>query len=418
MAMTPNPIQPLFRLSLVTLLVLSLYLAAFVGVMAVTLSLGGAAETRNLSDFDIFHLAGSMAWDGELEGAYRSRSFFALQAEVSSGRGFMTWTYPPQFGLVAAALALMPAWLAYLIFTGVSLAAYLVALRRIAGDHLPAVLLVLLPVLLIGIWNGQNGFLTGSLVAIFALLARRGARTSGLPLGFMVIKPHLALGLGVLLLISRRWRWTAQAAAVIAGTSLLCSVLFGPGIWSAFLEGVAESKAILEVGNYSLHRMTSVYALLRSAGAGAEIALGFHLGVALCGIAVVGLAVGRNWAVDRTLAAATLASLLVSPYLHDYDMTVLGVALALMARDLAAPPARRLFPMILLLTWGGLVYAYASGLLIYHRFLAGTDFGFEDRPMAWAGLAVPSLVVLLFTLLYRAEQGGQRAAPAGSDVLA
>lgn len=415
MATTTDPIRPLFRLSLLTLLVLGIYLAAFVGAVAMARHYIGTLETRNLADFDIFHLAGGLAWEGALDAAYRSREFFALQAEVAGTRGFMTWSYPPQFGLVAAALALMPAWLAFLAFTGVTLAAYLVLLGRIAGAHLPAVLLTLLPVVAIGVLTGQNGFLTGSLVGLFALLARRGARGAGLPLGLMVIKPHLALGLGLYLLLSRRWRWTAQALAVVAGSALLCTLLFGLRVWPAFLEGMAESKAVLAAGSYSLHRMTSAYALLRSLGLGPDLALGLHLAVALGALALVGAAVGRGWAAERALACATLASLLVSPYVHDYDLTILGVALALMARDLAAAPARRLFPLVLGLAWGAAFYTYGTGWVVHRSFVAGADLALENRPPALGGLAALALVLLLVLILHRAQRQEDRGRSRGPE---
>lgn len=409
MGRTADQTHPIFRLRPLTMALLMLCLAAFAAFMAV------AYQQRpdhgwNPSDFDIFHLAGQTVWLGSFGDAYRSEAFFALQSETSTVPSTMPWTYPPQFGLVAATLAVLPVWLAYLVFTSASLGAYLLLLRRIAGPHFPTLVLTLLPVLMVGIWTGQNGFLTGSLVGLFALLALRGSARAGLPLGLMVIKPHLAVGLGILLLLSRRWGWLVQAVGVTAGTALLATLAFGAGIWPAFLDGVRESKALLAEGSYSLHRMTSAYSVLRSLDIDAQVALGLHLGLALCGLAMVQVVVVRRWQLRRVLAVATLSSQMVSPYIYDYDMTLLGVALALAAPDFAAV-ARRLFPLALVLTWFACLYAYASGWATYRRYLDQAGVGWEERPPALSGLAVLALIVLLLAVMHRAQRGEEGSRP-------
>lgn len=400
----PDPTRPLVRLNPARLILVGLVLALALGAVALPYHLAERAGTRTLTDFDIFHLAGGMAWDGTLAEAYDAHRFQALQSEISGRRGNMLWMYPPQFGLLGAALALLPVWLAFLAFTGGTLAAYVLVLRRLAGEQFGIVLLAMLPTLLIGIAMGQNGFLTGTLLGLFLLLAPEGRRAAGVPLGLMVLKPHLALGLGAWLLFAGRWRWLLQAAATVAATALLATVTLGPGIWPAFLAGAAQAKALLGEGGYSLHRMTSAFALLRSLGVGSGVALALHAVVALGALAAIHLALRQGWEPRRSLAAATVASLLASPYLYEYDMTVLGLALALAARDLAAPGVRRLAPLVVGLAWFVSLYAYGSGWLTYQRYLAGAELGLEDRPVALSAAAVLVLAALLLAVLRRAER--------------
>ncbi|WP_445222499.1 glycosyltransferase 87 family protein [Bradyrhizobium sp. Pa8] len=47
----------------------------------------------------------------------------------------MPWTYPPQFDLLVAPFALLPAGVAYLLFVTATLTIYLLTLRAIAGKN-------------------------------------------------------------------------------------------------------------------------------------------------------------------------------------------------------------------------------------------------------------------------------------------
>lgn len=408
--------EPIFRFKLLTGLLLAFYLVAFVGLMMFGYFNSLATDDRVLVDFDVFHLAGQMFWEGSLNDAYQYSVFSVALTDLSTSRTFMPWTYPPQFGLLAAVLALVPAWLARVVFTSVTLVLYLFALKRIAGWHFSAVFVAVLPVIVVNTLIGQNGLLTGALVGFFALLALRGSKGAGVPLGLMVIKPHLAVGLGLAVLLSRRWGWTMQAAAVVAATSLLAAAVFGPGIWGAFLGGVGESKAFLAEGRYPLERMTSVYAGLRMLEIEPEAALAAHFAVALLALAMISLTVVQGWRMDRILAVSTLGTLLVSPYNYDYDLGILGVALALSMKDLASS-ARRLYPVVLVLAWIASAYAYAGGFLWHMDVLDTPRIVIGGVRVGLAGLALGALTIMLFSMMWKAERKGRQAlGPAGQAV--
>src|SRR5262249_16962360 len=146
---------------------------------------------------------------------------------------FMPWTYPPQFDLLLAPFAFLPVGVAYLLFTAATLAIYLTTLRSIAGNNFAQVLITLFPAFAITIGSGQNGFLTGALIGLVCLNVDRRQVPAGLALGAMVIKPHLAIAVGVYLLVTRRWVAVATAAAAVLASSLLCTFVFGPQIWTA-----------------------------------------------------------------------------------------------------------------------------------------------------------------------------------------
>ncbi len=143
----------------VIVLMLTLWLAA-AAVFFVT------ATHRALVDFDDFYIVVQLVWSDEIEKAYHLKTLFEIQKSLYGNRSFLPWTYPPQFDLRVAPLALLPRGAAYALFTSGTLATFLITLRRIAHDGFTSVLIIFLPAIWITITCGQNGFLTGTLKRI------------------------------------------------------------------------------------------------------------------------------------------------------------------------------------------------------------------------------------------------------------
>jgi hypothetical protein len=332
-------------------------------------------ERKVLVDFDAFHIAGQMYWEGSLNDAYSAAEMIKAQQRFSGAIGFMPWSYPPQFNFVAAGLALMPLGLSFAVFILLTFGAYLWVLRRLAGQFFFPVVLTIMPALMVNLKSGQNGFLTGALVGgvCLLLLGRRGL--AGLPLGLMVIKPHLVLAMGVSVLVARRWAVVAWAAVVVIVTSGLATLAFGPQIWSAFLGGAAEASGFLKEGDYPLFRMTSLYAALETLGVPGRLALPLQGALAVAACAAVAVATIRLSDPRQVLAVALLGSLLVSPYGYDYDLTLLGVALALIAPDFLARAGDRDVLALVLMSW----LATGSGLAVVTIFGSGDPASVLDR---------------------------------------
>jgi len=191
---------------------------AFLALVGVTLAVQTAkfsglvgSGPKVLVDFDAFHIVGRMVWRGEVEDAYRFAAMVRAQRTLGGADGSMPWTYPPPFNLVAAALALLPLGAAYFAFTAATLGAYLAVLRRVAGEHVSVVLLAIFPAVIVTIACGQNGFLTGVLIGLACLGFLRGRPSAGVPLGLMILKPHLAIAFALYAVAARRWGpWRSQ----------------------------------------------------------------------------------------------------------------------------------------------------------------------------------------------------------------
>lgn len=304
-----------------------------------------------MKDYDAFHVAGLMYWEGILSEAYRAETLTAAQTRLTGSEMFMPWTYPPHFNLLTAGLALLPVWLGYALFTSASLAAYLWAVRRLSGGHQVFVLLTLFPALMVCIRSGQNGFLTGALLAGAMLLLLAGRTVAGVPLALLTIKPHFLPGLGLYLLLEQQWRVIGLGAAVAAALALAATAAFGPGIWADFRGAVGEAGAFLEFGLYPLYRMTSVYAFLFMQGVAPALAMALQIALGLGWLGLLVWAWRHDWPPRHQLATAVFGALFLSPYAYDYDLAILGVALALLAPDLTARASGAQLAILVALGW-------------------------------------------------------------------
>jgi hypothetical protein len=270
-----------------------------------------------------------------------------------------------------------------------------------AGEHFAAVLLATFPTMMFTIGCGQNGFLTGALIGLACLGLLRRKPAAGAPLGLMVIKPHLAAALALHAFATRRWSTVAVASAVVAVSTALATLAFGPRIWTVFLQGASEAGIILKAGLYPLYRMISAYAALRSAGFSAPTAMAAQGIVALLALGMAWTAIRRRMPAAQVLGLTAFAGLLVSPYAYDYDLPILGIALALLMPDLLRLTGRREQAALLALSWltcgGGLAQA---GLL---RFRFGPDGPptLDLMPFSLAGATLPLLAALVWRVLQR-----------------
>lgn len=354
-----------------------------------------------LVDFDAFYLAGKLAWQGAMASAYRYAEFGEVQRAVSGGYTFLPWTYPPQFDLIAAMLAAMPRGLAYPAFVATTLAPFLVVLRREAGRSFAAILALVYVPILVTITCGQNGFLTATLIGLACPLLLRRSAWAGVPLGLMIIKPHLAVAIAIWVLADRQWRTVGVGAATIAATALLATGVFGTGIWPAFAGGVGEASHHMANGLYPFFRMVSAYSTARSLGAPHVLSLVLQAGVAVVALAATLLA-KRRLSARTSLGVAVAATLLVSPYAYDYDLPILGIGLALLFPALvAATRLRERFPAYVLIVVAGLVGFTQSAATLPPFGSGDTD---NSALVSLAGYLLVAGCALLFRLLQRQPQ--------------
>jgi Glycosyltransferase family 87 len=318
-----------------------IYLAAmalvYVGTIAFTAArIAGSRDASwrsGIVDFHDFYLVAHLVSSGGVDSAYSLARLVELQRAMFGDTGMMPWAYPPQFDLLLWPLAQLPIWLAYALFAFSTFVAYTLTIRRLAPGRLATLLMLIGPTTIVTLRCGQNGFLTGALIGMSAigLLERRG--WAGAPLGFMIIKPHLAIAFALHVLLTRRWNVVLIAALVVLLTSALATAALGPGVWAAFLHGAEEASSLLERGLYPNFRMVSSYALIRSLGFSAFAGSVAQLMIAAVAVLATCFAMIR-FSQRQAIGVAAIASVMISPYAYDYDLPVFAVGIAILLDDL------------------------------------------------------------------------------------
>lgn len=381
-------VSPLIRRTLVV------GLFGYVLLRAAMLADRGPRHEGPMADFELFHMVGRMVWNGDILDAYGSASLALAQLQLTGNTDFMPWTYPPPFDLLAALLACGPLGISYLVFTGATLTSFLLVLRRIAGPSSPLVLVAIYPALLMTIACGQNGFLTGTLVGLAALALQRSRTIAGVPLGLMIIKPHLVGAFAVHGLLTGRWRMVAVAVATAGLAGAVTGLVLGPAIWGAALAATREARLFLMAGSYPLHRMISIYAALLSFGVPAGAALLGQAVVAISAMVLLGLAACRPVPARRLLGWTCLGTLFLSPYAYDYDLPIYGIGLGFLMPDLVGLGRR-----------GELVTLLALSAATCPTLLEqGVTFGAHAPVRSFAGPILLGVVALIIRI-FRREPG-------------
>ncbi len=236
------------------------------------------------------------------------------------------WSYPPSYGLLAAAFAWLPPWGDVLCFDACSLA-LLAACLRLAGQSWGFVAAMLVaPACLENMLEHQNAALMTGLLGGGLLLVQARPRLAGVMIGLATIKPQLGLVLPLHLL--RRaplaFGYAVLAALVLAGAALAA---FGPAAWAGFVHYTSPAMSnVLLTGQPPEFAggLISAFALVKPF-AGVRLALGAQ--------AVVSAGCILAAPFTRRPAALLVLAALASPYLHDYDLLGAALAVALLVQD-------------------------------------------------------------------------------------
>ncbi len=287
------------------------------------------------TDFSGMWTAGRMLVGGDTLGLFDPDSHFAFQRQVFGNPGIdvFGWHYPPFFLAIAALLALMPYVPALVVWQASTFALYLAAVRTIAPSHrLVLVAAIGFPAVFVTLGHGHNAFLTAGLLGLGLYWLGRRPVLAGICIGLLAYKPQFGLVLPVVMVLGGHWRAVASTGLTVAVMSLGVTVWLGPEVWLAFLEGAAFTReVILEQGITGWYKIQSTFSAFRSFGAPLPLAYGAQVAVTGTVIATLALTAWRG-ADSRLLAAMTATgALLATPYCLDYDMTILGIAVAFAA---------------------------------------------------------------------------------------
>ena len=322
-----------------SVILLAFYAIAVIGWIALSDGLIDRNGKPIGTDFASFYAAGSLALEGHAAGIYDMAAHYAREQQIfGAATPYYGWLYPPIFLLVAVPLALLPYAVALIVWQGASLALYLAVIaailakpRRddgaIARLWLPVA--AAFPAVFVNLGHGQNGFLTAGLLGAALLSLPRRPLLSGILFGLLAYKPQFGLLIPIALLAAGQWRATISAGLTVVALMTVATLAFGTEIWWAFAASTETSrKLLLEQGDVGFEKLQSVFAAIRMWGGGVPLA---YWAQGAASVAAMG---GVAWlwrnSADRDLKAALLmiATLLASPHALDYDLTILGPAIA------------------------------------------------------------------------------------------
>jgi alpha-1,2-mannosyltransferase len=337
------------------------------------------------TDFLAFWSASRLALAGDPAAAYDLARLYAMErASVAQDPGLSSFLYPPPFLLLCLPFGLAPYFLSLAIWLAATGGAWLAMARKWAGKGAGALIALLaFPAIMTNIGHGQNGFLTAALMGSGLLLIDRRPWLSGAVLGLLVVKPQIALALPLLVLAGNRWRVMSGAIASLLAVSLLSLLVLGPGTWTGFIGGSGTGRAIMEAGLVEPGKMVSIFAAVQVLHGGVALGYALQCVAALAASALLIVACRKGAPAAAQGALCVTATLLMTPFLFDYDLPVLIAPLAWLYGE----AMRRGF-----LPWEKAILAAAYLLPLYARTLA-------------LGLGIPTapvVLILLMTAIVRA----------------
>ncbi|MFA6219747.1 MAG: glycosyltransferase family 87 protein [Erythrobacter sp.] len=273
------------------------------------------------TDFLAFWGAGHVTAAGDPAAAYD----LAIQQRVQTATGSAGWfafVNPPQFLFALAPFGALPFRVAWLAWVALTYALWAWAGTRAFPRLWPLVLAW--PGALLAAGHAQTGLLTGALLVFAAHEVGRRPALSGVAIGVLAIKPHLALLAPAWFAAGRHWRAFIAAGITVLVLVLAAWLAFGTAAMRAYTTSWQASGALMEgINRDFLLRMSTGFAQARLlAGDGAALVAGALSALLALGVA---LASARRFAGDpRGAAAAVLAATaLASPYLFNYDLPFL-----------------------------------------------------------------------------------------------
>jgi len=318
-----------------SLILLVICTLAFAGWVAVSDGLIDRNGKPLGTDFSNVYAAGALTWQGRPAEAYQPELQHRAEKAVFDGREvpFYGWHYPPFFFAVAFAVAAVPYAFGLSIWLVVSFAAYLATLRAILPR--PETLLVAsaFPAVFINVGHGQNGFLTAALLGGALHWLDRKPWLAGILIGMLAYKPQFGVLIPIALLAGRRWTTIGAAAATVLALVAVSFAALGSGVWHAFLDSLNFTQSVvLEQGGTGWEKIQSIFSAARNWGANVPTAYAIQSTLALLLAASLAWLWHSDAAFELKAAALAAGSLLATPYVLDYDLVVLAIAIAFFAR--------------------------------------------------------------------------------------
>lgn len=323
------------RMRAYSLILIGLSVLVFAGWIAVSDGLIDRTGQPIGTDFSNVYAAGTLTWQGRSAHAYAPALQHAAEKAVFDGREvpFYGWHYPPFFFAIAVLVAAVPYAWGLAIWQAASFTAYLAAIRAILPRRETMLVATAFPAVFVNVGHGHNGFLTAALLGGALHWLDRRPWLAGMLIGLLAYKPQFGILIPIALLAGARWRTIGAAAATVAALIAISFALLGSGIWHAFADSMNFTQTVvLEQGGTGWQKIQSIFSAVRAWGASVPIAYAAQASLFAALAASIAWLWHSDAAFELKAAALALGSLLATPYVLDYDLVVLAVAIAFFAR--------------------------------------------------------------------------------------
>jgi hypothetical protein len=293
---------------------------------------GGNLERKAFWGRDFVNLWGGGHFLHE-EGAARIYDVDAYRDFIAALFGVVkphNYSYPPVTFPIAELMSFLPYGVALAVWLLGTGAAFVWAARSWWPRQWHSPWLALLtPAATMNVWAGHYGFLLGALFLMgWKALGERRDIQSGGWFGLMLVKPHLALLVPLVLLLRRRWIVILAGAATVALLIAATSLAYGLIPWSDWLiRGGSKQASLLDAGGsfYGYMSTSLATAILRFSD-DVPMALGAQAVLATAAIVGLVVATNRRTAIPDLAMLTATATFLALPYAFNYDLTVVMIA--------------------------------------------------------------------------------------------
>lgn len=240
------------------------------------------------------------------------------------------FAYPPQTLFPVSVLSNFSYIKALILWSFIGVFIFSIPAFIFQKSKLFSLLVVFSPTTFLNLTTGQNGLFTGALLICGLMLLESKPILSGLLFGLLTIKPHLGLLIPIAL-IAGGYR-KAFIWAVISTVSLIIVsvIFFGVGVWEAWFNNSPwdYSKNFIESGvGLAIFMQPSPFVSIRMLFDNINLAWFFQALSSIFTVGCVIYAFKKCKLLELKVSVLIVATYLVTPYIHSYDMTAFSMVI-------------------------------------------------------------------------------------------
>lgn len=280
-------------------------------------------------DFINFWQGGRVTWRDEISSLYQKGAYRELLIdEFGEPLGNYAFSYPPHTLIFLSFFGAFPYIAALAFWTIGGILAY----SKVATGYIKSSfylwVTILSPASIICLLSGQTGLFIAALFLFGLSQLEKRPWLSGAVFGILTIKPQIGVLLVVALLAGQYWR-VILAASITSLLLLLVSIgLFGTLPWEQFLYETLPYQSEIISRSYGMfdHMVHSPFKWIINIGGSLQLAWAAQFIFMLAGVISVFYAFRMQISLPLKIAFLCAMTLLFSPYIAIYDMTILSVA--------------------------------------------------------------------------------------------